>query len=391
MKEVQQLLSQYRSGRITAEALERLQQLLATGDYDEVLQDDIMHSLRTGVPASDWAPAAQQAVLASILGKQEEAPAPKKVHHLSRWRYAAAAVALLAIAGSGYYYQLRQQPSTPKIAFKRQPMQPGSNKAMLILADGKAVSLDSANTGNIATQGDASIVNTGNSLSYNANGKSAQVVYNTVVTPRGGQFQLGLPDGSKVWLNAASSIRFPTAFREGERRVQISGEAYFQVAANAQQPFFVEVNGNKQLSVQVLGTSFNIMAYNDEKAVTTTLESGLVKVLYKDKFLTLKPGLGASLNEANEFETAAADLEEVLAWKEGKFRFRNTSVQTIMRQISRWYDVDISYEGDLADVRLTGVISRREDAGTLLKILSTTKLVRFEASDNKIQVKPVKE
>ncbi|TWF38951.1 FecR family protein [Chitinophaga polysaccharea] len=383
MTEVQLLLEKYKNGQISEEELLRLKAMVATDDYEPEIKADILSALHSDVPDSGWPSANSEKILQSIL--------QTKPRSITRKLWYAAAACLLGatlLAGSLYIARQLQHPA-PLAAGKPSPLDPGTNKAMLVLADGKTIPLDSANIGSLAKQGNTSIVNTHHGLSYQADGSPAAPVYNTVVTPRGGQYQLTLADGSKVWLNAASSIRFPTAFTGSERVVEISGEGYFQVATNAQQPFRVKVKGNADMEVNVLGTSFNIMAYADEQTITTTLEEGAVQLVHRSTKALLKPGFGGSLTTGeHNFQVEKADMEQTLAWKEGKFRFRNTSVQTIMRQIARWYNIEVAYEGDLSDIRLTGIISRRENAASLLKILSTTKRVHFDINDNRVVVSP---
>lgn len=382
--EVQLLLEKYKHGRISQEELQRLKTLVATNDYEPEIKADILSALYGQVPDSGWQAADEAVILQHILQS-----APIKTRGRVRiLRYAAAAALLGAIFFAGSLYLKKSAPA-PIAANTPAPLAPGSNKAMLVLADGKTIPLDSANIGALAKQGNTSIMNTQEGLAYKAEGSPAEVVYNTVVTPRGGQYQLTLADGSKVWLNAASSIRFPTAFIGKERLVEITGEGYFQVAANAQQPFRVKVKGTPDMEVNVLGTSFNIMAYPDEQTITTTLEDGAVQLVHGNSKSVLKPGFGGSLSAGdNDFVIEKADMEQTLAWKEGKFRFRNTSIQTIMRQMARWYNIDVTYQGDLSDVRLTGIISRRENASSLFRILSTTKRVHFDINDNRILVRP---
>ncbi|HEY9261811.1 FecR family protein [Chitinophaga sp.] len=382
--EVLLLLEKYKEGRISQEELQRLKTLVASNDYEPEIKADILSALYGQVPDSGWQQEDEAVILQRILQSD-----PIKTNGRRRLlQYAAAAALLGAVFFSGRFYLKKATPA-PIAANATAPLAPGSNKAMLVLADGKTIPLDSANIGALAQQGNTSITNTQEGLAYKAEGTAASVVYNTVVTPRGGQYQLTLADGSKVWLNAASSIRFPTAFPGKERVVEITGEGYFQVAANAQQPFRVKVKGKPDMEVNVLGTSFNIMAYADEQTITTTLEEGAVQLVHGQHKSLLKPGFGGSLStDDNDFVIAQADMEQTLAWKEGKFRFRNTSIQTIMRQMARWYNIDIAYEGDLSDVRLTGIISRRENASSLLKILSTTKRVHFDINDNRILVRP---
>ncbi|MBV8253043.1 MAG: DUF4974 domain-containing protein [Chitinophaga sp.] len=382
MHDLKQLLEKYRLGNISADELQRLQQLVEAGVGEEEILGDILSTLHNGAPDSGWQSSEHAHLVEQIV---METPIRPIRSSRTKWWLAAACVAAVFSAG---VYWWPHHTITPTHLTQHIAMMPGGNKAMLVLADGRTVPLDSANLGNIAKQGDANISNNGESLIYDNQGPSTKVVYNSIVTPRGGQYQLGLPDGSRVWLNAASSIRFPTAFPGKERRVEITGEAYFQVAADPNKPFLVDVKGNDSLQVQVLGTSFNVMAYTDEQDITTTLENGSVQLLHGTAQTLLRPGYAGTLTHHSGFTTAQADLEQTLAWKEGKFRFRNTNIKTIMRQISRWYDVDISYEGDLSDVDLTGIISRRENAASLLKILSATQRVQFETTNNKIRVKP---
>jgi len=383
--EVQLLLEKYKQGQISQEELLRLKTIVANGDYEPEIKADILAALYSAVPESGWREEDEAAILQNILQ-----PVPQKASGRIRiLRYAAAAAVLGAVLTAGGLYIKWQRPAAPVATESRQGLEPGSNKAMLVLADGKTIPLDSANIGALAKQGNTSILNTDQGLAYKPEGTPSEVVYNTVVTPRGGQYQLTLADGSKVWLNAASSIRFPTAFTGKERLVEISGEGYFQVAANARQPFRVKVKGTSNMDVNVLGTSFNIMAYPDEEAITTTLENGAVQLVNNHVKSILKPGFAGNLRKGNpDFQIEKADLEQTLAWKDGKFRFRNTSIQTIMRQIARWYNIEVMYEGDLSDIRLTGIISRRENAGSLFKILSTTKRVHFDINDNRILVRP---
>jgi ferric-dicitrate binding protein FerR (iron transport regulator) len=299
---------------------------------------------------------------------------------------ALAAVLAGGMIATGIYVLPEKKHAITARVVQPQALTPGATKAMLTLADGTVVPLDSASTGTLAQQGNTQVMNANGHLSYKAQGNTAAIMYNKVMTPHGGQYQLTLADGSRVWLNAASSIRFPTAFTGKDRQVEVSGEVYFEIAQQASQPFSVRVN---DIDVKVLGTSFNIMAYSDEQAVKTTLVEGAVQLTHNGQSSVLKPGLQASLSaQDKQFVITPADMEQTLAWKEGKFRFRNTNIKNIMRQLSRWYDMDVTYQGDVSDIDLTGVLSRREDADKLLKALETTQRVHFEVNGNKITVIP---
>jgi ferric-dicitrate binding protein FerR (iron transport regulator) len=316
--------------------------------------------------------------------------------HYRKWFYgAAAAVSLFAIAGITYL-SLHKKAATPALAVSgKKLIAPGSNKAMLILGDGTSIELAAAKPGDIARQGDYKIIKLDSSvLSYHrSNPASAtgdgKIVYNTISTPRGGQYQVILPDGTHVWLNSASSLKFPTTFTGKSRQVALSGEAYFEVTKNKSIPFIASV-GNMQ--VNVLGTHFNIMAYTDEAAIKTTLLEGSVKLVNGKNSALIKPGEQGSLGkETDGFRVSTANIDEVMAWKEGKLRFDEMDIHAIMRQIARWYDVEITYAGDLSGINLSGAIPRKEYASELLKALEMTQRVQFDMQGNKIIVKPYHE
>jgi transmembrane sensor len=217
-------------------------------------------------------------------------------------------------------------------------------------------------------------------------GAAAGSQYNTLSTPRGGQYQVVLPDGTKAWLNSASSLKYPTVFDGKTRNVELRGEAYFEVAKNSRSPFTVNTS---DMQVVVLGTAFNLMAYADEGAVRTTLVNGVVRLLSHKGAQMIKPGEQGSLDKREEqFTVSRPDLDEVLAWKDGEFKFSGQTIQTIMRQMVRWYDVDIEYQGVPPDIRFNGDISSKQNASALLDILETTRAVHFKIEGRKIIVIP---
>jgi len=263
---------------------------------------------------------------------------------------------------------------------------PGSDKATLTLADGSTVVLDDAQNGTLAQQGGSTVIKLGGKLMYDpANKISKEIVYNTISTPNGGQYQLELPDGSLVWLNATSSIHFPTSFVGKERRVEITGEAYFEVAKNRDMPFIVAVNGAE---VQVLGTHFNVNAYSDEDNVKTTLLEGSVKFVSGANTNMLKPGQQSQLTTNGLIKVVTnVDVDEVVAWKNGMFDFENAGIETVMRQLSRWYDVEIEYKGKTDDLFIAEM-RRNIKLSDALKALELTGKVRFEIQGKKIIVMP---
>ena len=219
----------------------------------------------------------------------------------------------------------------------------------------------------LAWQGSTVITNLQTAtLVYNSGTGNSVPVYNTLSTPGGGQYKLVLPDSTKVWLNASSSIRFPSAFRGSERSVTVTGEAYFEVAKNAAMPFIVAVKG---VQVRVLGTHFNIMAYDDESSLNTTLLEGSVKVMQGEQTSLLLPGQESKISREGNMVVVRADMDEVMAWKNGWFQFRSYDMKKVMRQISRWYNVEIAYEGIMPTRHFSGMVSRENSIGQVLRIM----------------------
>jgi transmembrane sensor len=295
----------------------------------------------------------------------------------------AAALLLLSL---GAYRWIQQHPKASPaaggaIAFKND-LPPGHSGAILTLAGGATVLLDSAHNGAVCKQGSAQVVKQNGQLSYTALNGSHEVLYNTMTTPRGRQYQLVLADGSRVWLNSASSLRFPTAFTGKDRAVELTGEGYFEVADDAAHPFIVKT---RNMDIHVMGTGFNVMAYGDEEATAATLVHGSVEIEAGNHAARIIPGQQANIFQGT-LNVSTPDMTEVLAWKEGKFRFRKTGIKAIMRQIARWYDVDIVYKGDIPDVELSGVFPRTEYASQLLEVLEDADKIHFAMEGNTITV-----
>jgi len=289
-----------------------------------------------------------------------------------RWSWAAA-ILILAVVGISLWKvpknradQAIQQPNSSDIPA-------GTQGAVLTLADGSQITLDSLQNGSILNQeGTKARVQQG-LLSYSD--QAGTPVYNTLSTPRGRQFQLNLPDGSRVWLNAESAITFPTSFEGNSRIVSIQGEAYFEIAQNAQQAFIVEVNN--KLKIEVLGTAFNVNAYESEPVIGTTLLNGAVRVLPKEhqqKSLVLKPGEQANWQHSepgSHFELRKnVNLDNIIAWKEGFFNLEGVPFDELMRQIERWYDIKVVYAGQVPNIRLFGKLGRDKSLDNLLKALT---------------------
>ena len=310
------------------------------------------------------------------------------------WKRWGAAAAVLLVLGSGMYWWLgkRNGVAEKPVIAELKDVDPGKAGAVLTLADGTQVVLDSMGNGWATAQNGTRVLLKDGQLAYDpANAGNGTIAYNTMTTPRGRQFRIVLPDGTKVWLNAASSIYYPTAFTGAERKVKITGEAYFEVAAYKQEgarkawPFIVDVDGRAH--VKVLGTHFNISAYKNEAAMQTTLLEGAVKVALPNTRteplheVTLRPGMQARISNktgspVNISVDNTADLAKVMAWKEGVFNFEDVGLEEAMRQLERWYDIDVVYEKGVPDIYFFGKISRDMPLKSVLKMLEDSE-VRF--------------
>jgi len=367
---------------------------------EQVLDRDFRAGVHSGIAGDEQAAAAFRTLADTIgiaRGTEQEpmntGARPKRISLPFQWA-AAAAVVLIIAGGAWLLYGKREQGgegATKGLRLPKNDLLPGSNKAILTLTDGSKIELDTTRAGLLAQQGAMRVVKAENGvLNYQAmegpgHGKT-EMTYNTLTTPRGGQYQLSLPDGSKIWLNAASSIRYPTAFTGSERKVEITGEVYFEVAGDAMRPFRVT---NKGMIVEVLGTHFNINAYEDEPEVRTTLSEGKVRVRHGGNSQLLSPGEQAVLHPSGEIGLEKEiDLEKTMAWKNNQFIFERDELPAILRQLSRWYDVETEYQGPLKPYHFSGVISRARNASEVLQVLQATGNIHFIIEGKKILVTP---
>jgi len=335
---------------------------------------------------------ASVSILQKILqqDKGKVVPIENKKVILKPWmRMVAAAVVILFISGISYWITTNENKHKIKVAaipsVKSPAILPGGNHAILTMADGSTIVLDSVQNGRLQ-HGNANIKKQNGLLVYDGSTPSRgnmPVTYNTLSTPRGGQYQVVLPDGSKVWLNASSSLHFPTAFVGKFREVELTGEAYFEVAKNREKPFHVKVN---DIQVEVLGTHFDVNAYQDENAIRTSLLEGSVKITKGTASDLLKPGQqGVIKKNDNNIEIKNADMDEVIAWKNGLFQFDGANITAIMSEIGRWYNVDIVYAGKVPVRSFEGKISRDAQLSDVLKILELSD-VKFNIEGKKIIV-----
>lgn len=326
-----------------------------------------------------------------------------RIAQWNRWHVSAAAAVAIIFIATGLYLWNRTTSPIPTGGDKKAQtadIPPGTNKAVLTLADGKKIALDDAKTGELVQLSGISVTKTADGqIVYNMQNagpdkpcQQKEVHYNSITTPAGGQFQVILPDGTKVWLNAASGIRFPTVFSPEKRKIEMTGEVYFEVAAK-KIPFIVSTRGQ---DVEVLGTQFNINAYPEEKDIRTTLLEGSVRVSPKTAVKSnalrsqiLKPG-EQSVNNPNTHSLSVhtVDPTEAIAWKNGLLTFNDTDIGTIMRQISRWYNVDVEYVGDVKGKQFAGSVSRYDNVSQVLAMLESTGVIHFKIEGRRITVMP---
>jgi len=321
-----------------------------------------------------------------LIGKQ--LPLKRRTVFKTLWpRIAVAAAAIIFISFGGYYLLHRQKINGANLVAKTD-IAPGKNRATLTLANGKKVVLSNEANGQLASEAGVTINKTKNGeLVYTVHAAegAAPSQFNTLETAKGEQYQVALPDGSHVWLNAASSLKYPVAFAGNERLVELTGEAYFEVAHNKAMPFKVKTG---QQEVEVLGTHFNINAYNDEKATATTLLEGSVKVTLASNHnsVVIKPGQQSLVNNAG-LNVQEVDTDEAVAWKNGYFQFSDENLGSIMRKVSRWYNVEIEYkDASLQQQVFTGTVSRYKNVSQVIKTLELTNAAHFKIEGNKIVV-----
>ena len=300
-------------------------------------------------------------------------------------RWIAAAALLAAIAGPLIYRTQRRSPIAATGPVTKTPViTPGSDRAVLVLSGGGQVDLNGAQKGLLSQQGNSKVVKLADGrLAYEA-GTAADTatVYNTLITPRGGKYQVTLPDGTKVWLNAASSIRFPASFTGNDRTVDITGEAYFEVAPDTRRPFIVRAG---QARTRVLGTRFDVMAYEDEPSVLTTLLDGSVALYKSGLQVLIRPGQQGTFEPDDGITTKTVNVAATIAWKDGYYYFDRTRMDEVMRQIARWYDVDIVYQGAVPHDEIVGKIPRTADVTEVLHVMELIGM-RFKIDGKKIIV-----
>lgn len=399
-KKLKNLFQRYLENKCSPEEIRTLLQYFGGGENEKLLRELIHEQSEV----STFSDNAINPITDVVFGKIKNAIASESKanqfrmipFYMRSWfRSSAAAVLLFMILSSAFYFfnhKSENNSAQNEIKIPVKDIPPGTNNAMLTLDDGTTIMLDSAANGTLAQQGSTKVLKINGQIAYNKTGKSpvnARPVYNTITTANGNEYQLILADGSKVWLNAASSISFPTFFAGKERKVEITGEAYFEVAHNASKPFKVAFKTPTGAAgeIEVLGTHFDVNDYSDENEVKTTLLKGSVKIKSENQVQMLTPGQQAILTSNTISLKKNVDVSQVVAWKEGFFVFNNTDLPTIMRQVARWYNVDVNFEGKMNAEGYSGKISRDVPLSKFLKVLELNGL-HVKTEGRKVTVIP---
>lgn len=366
-----EILNKYNQGKASEQEIEMLHAYYDLFDAEQNVLEQMAANQRDDV---------KQQIAASIAAQMHLTPVKKPTFSLNiKWLAAAAVLVLVFSVGILLFNNEETKQNLDERQAAAVVIKPGSNQAILTLADGSTIGLNEKGNGVIVQRAGLKVIKSlDGQVQYESDGEAAPSI-NTIATPRGGQYQLVLEDGTKVWLNAASSIKFPTHFAGSQRAVDITGEVYFEVAKNKNMPFIVRTQ-NQQ--IEVLGTHFNVNSYTDEAKETTTLLEGSVKVaklkngaVQVGASKIISPGQEASLTSADKaISVNPADLEAAVSWKNGYFKFDKADIQTVMRQISRWYNVDVKYNGEISADLFVGKVKRTEDIAGVLRILELSKI-----------------
>lgn len=399
------LFFRYCEKKITDEEREELMAMLLSDDNREQINGLIDQFIRSDGTQHTLSDETADDILSSIFsatgrGRQELGALHNEDESRTRpmwlFKLAAASVVLFLMYG-GYRWFNRAKPG-PQVAVMHSvygdDAPAGGNKASITLADGRTYDLNTITEGNLSVQPGTTIDKSKGEVIYGKNvPENAAVAYNVLRTPLGGQYKIVLPDGSRAWLNAGSSLKYPTAFKDNRRNVEMTGEVYFEIEPDKTKPFLVRVldknEKGKDMEITVLGTHFNISSYGDEPTMQTTLLEGSVRVEKDEVTKVLSPGQQARVaagGAAHDIAVKTVDIESVVAWKEGRFEF-NGNIRGIMRQISRWYDLDVKYEGNVERKSFAGTISRKNNVSEVLKMLEMTGGIQFRIDDRKITVR----
>ncbi len=380
-EDIIRLIVRYRNRKATPGEVERLLRYIHEEGKEELIKNALSDGLLDNVPEASGPSAEVQQRLDRVLSHlEQQIMPPAKPKRRTVYAYISVAATILAVLVTGWYFY-REEP----VVVQGQDLNPGGNRAILTLADGTSIDLDSVPSGQLAEQSNAVITKTDDGrIIYKSLGKetTTDIKYNTITVPKGGQYQLILPDGSRVWLNAQSVLRYPVTFSTRERSVTFRGEAYFDIVSAARAPFHIETDGQR---IEVLGTTVNLTAY-DTGPTATTLVSGSVRVTntISGKSTVLQPGQQARLS-GSDMRILPADIDAVSGWKDGTFIFHDEDLGTLMLQLSRWYDFEVDPEA-LPKKRFAGILPRNTQLSKILQVIEAETGLKFTITERRLHI-----
>jgi transmembrane sensor len=381
-----ELISRYLRGDLSYEEHEEVRKWLEEDVALRQMVDSLENEEQLARDLQFFSSVDKGAAWGNLTRMINESPRRRQVPVIKYWKYAAAVIAMAIVSYVAFRFSYRDdhsQLAKTEIQVPKNDVLPGGDKATLTLADGSVVSLEDVTNGTVKEENGIRISKIDGQIVYEIldQKSTGEIAYNTIRTPVGGQYHVVLPDGSKVWLNSESSLHFPTAFSGLERTVDLTGEGYFEIAKNPKMPFVVQAG---EMHVEVLGTHFNLMAYANEGASRATLLEGSVKVSKGASDKVLAPGEQAVIGE--KIQVKQVDTDEAIAWKNGYFQFESEDLKTILRQLKRWYGIEVENEQQLPAMHFTAVISRNTTLSQVLKMLEMSGELKFKIEGKKISI-----
>lgn len=375
-KHIKLLFERYLNNHASREETAELFQYFQDTNNKEALEQMIENQLES----RDKEELIDKMILDRVFGKIDLDTEPQNFKSPTWYKTTGVAAAIILIISISYLFLNRSTYNDHTATI----IEPGRDKATLVLSSGKTIVLEDVANGKLTEELGTTIEKTEKGgINYKIEGNTdVRIAMNLLNVPKGGQFQITLSDGTKVWLNSNSSLKYPSAFSTSERRVELTGEAYFEVSKNKQKPFIVETSLQK---VEVLGTKFNINAYDDESSTQTSLAEGSVRVSCKNNTTLLKPGQQSTLTDQN-IAVRAINLDQVLDWKNGDFNFSNNNLKEIMRKISRWYNIEVIFEGPISQETYVAQISRKKRLNDVLRALQLSGSIKYNIRNNKLYI-----
>ncbi|HYE54378.1 MAG TPA: FecR domain-containing protein [Chitinophagaceae bacterium] len=378
------LIFKYIQGELSEQEQQELDAWVEQSDANRALFSEMTNPVRLNTALDEFRKTDKRAGWERLQQRLFVAEPKRVIFSGAFFRIAATVILVLLVGGGAWFMTTNNKKGMDEgqaLIAKPTDKKPGEKKAQLVM-DGRTIDLEKVFDSTFTEQDGVSIVNGKGVLSYNSTSAARGTARHTIVIPRGGEYQVVLEDGTRIWMNSASSLSYPAHFDGKDRRVELTGEAYFEVAPNKQKPFIVQ---SSDLQIEALGTSFNVMSYAEEPSTRTTLVEGKVRVRLGGEAKMLEPGKTAETVNGS-IKIRPANIAQETGWRDGLFSFHNTGIREVMNQLSRWYDVDVRYEEGVLSNHITGDIPRSDSLKTALKKLALTGSAKFAIENNSVIV-----